>query len=128
MLPKTKGESWIKVKKVIYYIIWLFDHILSCFGQMDGLTILTFPTNLFKIIFYLLKNQYKRVFCLIIMVDISLLVYYRNTFLGDVIIGLFIYGGLTTLLIIVLLWIFSNNFRKQNQSSNSITTPTTSKS
>jgi len=43
---------------------------------------------------------------------------FQDTFLGDVIIGLFIYGGLTTLVIIILLWIFSHNFRKQGEAKN----------
>jgi len=37
---------------------------------------------------------------------------FRNTMLGNTIIALFIYSTLTTILIIILLWILKNQFNK----------------
>ena len=37
---------------------------------------------------------------------------FRNTILGNTIITLFVYSTLTTILIIILLWILKNQFNK----------------
>jgi len=43
---------------------------------------------------------------------------FRDTFLGDTIIALLIYSFLTTLLIIILIWVLKNNFKKNKEVSN----------
>lgn len=45
---------------------------------------------------------------------------YQQTFLGNVIIALFVYGSLTTIMIFILIWLLRNNFKKgeKNESSN----------
>ena len=45
---------------------------------------------------------------------------FRDTFLGDTIIVLLVYSFLTTLLIIILIWILKNNFKKQGATNNGI--------
>ena len=54
------------------------------------------------------------------MTDNNTLICFRETLLGNTIIGLFVYGVLTTLIIIILIWILKNNFKKTNEVNNGI--------
>lgn len=47
------------------------------------------------------------------------LICFRETLLGNTIIGLFVYGALTTIIIIILIWVLKNNFRKNKEETKS---------